>query len=84
MPTNTLVGELANLTQLVRPTTNQRIRYEPLQPKHREQVADLYHVSYPAHVGAATIDEALAEMDATYARRVRTRHLRRVRGCPPR
>lgn len=67
MPTYTLIGELTSLAQLVRATTSPRIRYEPLQPQQREQVANLYHASYPAHIGAATIEEALAEMDATYA-----------------
>lgn len=68
MPKSTLIGNLADLTRLAHPTANQQqIDYEPLARKHREQVADLYLASYPPHVGAADIDEAIAEVDATYA-----------------
>ena len=68
MPTNTLIGSLADLAQLTRPNAaHQSIRYEPLGRAHREQVADLYRVSYPPGVGAADLDDALAEVDATYA-----------------
>lgn len=67
MPKSTLIGDLADFAGLVRPNANQQIDYEPLDRRHRELVADLYLASYPPHIGAADIGEALAEMDATFA-----------------
>lgn len=67
MPQSTLIGNLADLTRLGHPTVNQQLDYEPLAGRHREQLADLYLASYPPHVGAADMGEAVAEVDATFA-----------------
>lgn len=67
MPAETLVGDLAELAQLTGQVANDSVRYEPLERRHREQVARLYRYAYPPEIGAADEDEALAEMDAAYA-----------------
>lgn len=67
MPTDTLVGDLADLVTLADPAATGPYAYEPLDHRHREQVAELYRLSYPPHIGAADRAEALAEMDATFA-----------------
>lgn len=67
MSKSTLVGNLTDLGRLAQPDTSSDIDFEPLHSNHREQLADLYHSSYPPTVGAANNDEALAEMDATLA-----------------
>ncbi|SDT39500.1 GNAT family N-acetyltransferase [Microlunatus soli] len=67
MPKSTLIGDLADLVLLAPPNADQPIDYVLLDRDHREDVADLYLASYPPHVGAADLNDALAEMDSTYA-----------------
>ncbi|QDP95315.1 GNAT family N-acetyltransferase [Microlunatus elymi] len=67
MPKSTLIGNLANLARLDRQSSNRQMNFEPLHRRHRQQVAELYLASCPPNVGATDLDDALTEMDATYA-----------------
>lgn len=64
MPTDTLVGDLSAIAAVTAPSD---VQFRPLTRSDREPLAQLYLTSYPPGVAVATIDEALAEVDATFA-----------------
>ncbi len=66
MTTSTLVGQLSSIAAMPALAPFD-VQFRPLTSSDCEELAQLYLDSYPPGAAVATLDEALADVDATFA-----------------